>query len=115
MGIKSYKYMVLQGLDILVFQELTTIPTRNSKPLKPRKVKVISHTEEHEVFGGRIKVFRTRQPNDVWQKRLWFRANHKYLKRSLLTKHLPEALEESENSHLEIRSKVNIGSRIEVS
>jgi hypothetical protein len=65
---------------------MDTIPVRKSKPKrKPRKSKGIFHTEEHKVFWGRVKVFRTNQSSDVWQMRVWFREIQKYFRKSLRT------------------------------
>jgi integrase len=92
---------------------MATIPVRKSKPKrKPRKSKGSFHTEEHKVFGGRVKVFRTNQSGDVWQMRVWFRDSQKYFRKSLRTEYLQEALDKAEEIYLDLRSKEKNGYEI---
>ena len=49
-------------------------------------------TEQHEIFGGKALVVRTKQSGDVYQLRMWVEAEHKYYRQSLHTKHLDTAI-----------------------
>jgi integrase len=85
---------------------MSSIPTRKSKPRKPRENKGSFKTDEHDVLGGRVKVFRTTQSGLVYQMSVWFRENQKYYRKSLRTENLQEGIELSEEIYLDLKSKI---------
>lgn len=76
---------------------------------KPRESKGNTMTEVHEIFDGRIKVFRVPQSGKKWQMKMWLKAEQKYYKRSLGTEYLDEALQLAEEIFFDIRSKIRVG------
>ncbi len=74
-----------------------------------RKNKPAFHLDERELFGGRVKIFRTTALGKVWQMRVWFHQNQKYFRKSLRTQDVDEATLKAEEIYLDLRSKVRNG------
>jgi integrase len=92
---------------------MTIIPKHKTKPPRePRISKGGWHFDEVKVFGGRVKIFRTKQSGDVWQMRVWFHENQKYFRKSLRTEDIDEAKLRAEEIYLDLRAKVKNGERV---
>ena len=66
----------------------------------------------HEVLGGKAKVFRTAKSGDVYQFQMWISEEKKYLRRSLKTKDLETAIGRAEELYLQTYSDVSTGKKI---
>lgn len=66
----------------------------------------------HEVLGGKAKVFRVAKSGDVYQFQMWISEESKYLRRSLKTKDLETAIVRVEEPYLQIYGDVNTGKKI---
>ena len=65
-----------------------------SYPPRPSVNKMTSkfYTEEHDICDGEVKLLRTKHSGKVWQMRCWISSEKKYVKKSLRTKDLEDAI-----------------------
>ncbi|MAI50029.1 MAG: integrase [Rhodospirillaceae bacterium] len=66
----------------------------------------------HEILGGKSKVFRVPNSGDVWQFQMWIPEEKKYLRKSLRTKDLETAKSRAEELYLQTYSDVSSGRKI---
>ena len=66
----------------------------------------------HEVLGGKAKIFRVPASGDVWQFSTWIREEKKYLRRTLKTRDLETAIQRGEDLYLQTFSDVKSGRKI---
>ena len=66
----------------------------------------------HEILGGKAKVFRVPNSGDVWQFQMWISDEKKYLRKTLKTKDLDTAVQRAETLYLETMSDVKTGRKI---
>jgi integrase len=77
-----------------------------NKKRRKRKNKPKIRTEEHQIFGGAAIIFRTPPSGNVWQFQMWLTSDQKYLRRSLRTKDISEAVRVAEDLYLDTRAKI---------
>jgi integrase len=70
-----------------------------------------SHSN-HEILNGKAQVIRTGASGDVWQFRMWIEAEQKYVRESLKTRDLDEALRKGEEKVFQILSDVSSGRKL---
>ncbi|MGY9056313.1 MAG: phage integrase SAM-like domain-containing protein, partial [Alphaproteobacteria bacterium] len=66
----------------------------------------------HEILGGKGKVFRVPNSGDVYQFQMWIPEEKKYLRKSLKTKDLETALKRGEDLYLQTFSDVKSGRKL---
>jgi len=66
----------------------------------------------HEILGGKAKMFRVPNSGDVWQFQMWISEEKKYLRRTLKTKDFETAKERAEKFYLQTYSDVHSGRKI---
>jgi len=66
----------------------------------------------HEILGGKGKVFRVPNSGDVWQFQTWIPEEKKYLRKSIKTKDLETAKQRAETLYLETMSDIKTGRKI---
>ncbi|MGY8935288.1 MAG: tyrosine-type recombinase/integrase [Alphaproteobacteria bacterium] len=66
----------------------------------------------HEILGGKCKIFRVTNSGDVYQFQMWISEEKKYLRKSLRTKDLETAINRAENLYLETMTNVKTGRKI---
>ena len=66
----------------------------------------------HEILGGKAKVFQVPKSSDVWQFQMWISEEKKYLRKTLKTKNLDTAIQRAETLYLETMSDVKTGQKI---
>ena len=54
----------------------------------------------HEILGGKAKVFRVPNSGDVWQFQMWIPEETKYLRKTLRTNDLEPAINRAEENYL---------------
>ena len=69
-------------------------------------------TDKHSIYGGKAEVVRTQQSGGYWHFRMWVSEEHKYVRKTLKTKHLDTAIERAENEFFAIKANLNFGKRI---
>ena len=69
-------------------------------------------TDKHSIYGGKAEVVRTQQSGGYWHFRMWVSEEHKYVRKTLKTKHLDTAIERAENEFFAIKANLNSGKRI---
>lgn len=69
-----------------------------------------SKKDVFEIFGGKVKIFRTN--SKVWQMQTWINAEGKYFRESLRTEDRATAEIIAEDRYISIRAKMQIGERI---
>jgi integrase len=66
----------------------------------------------HEILGGKCKIFRVANSGDVFQFQMWISEEKKYLRKSLRTRDLEAAIDRAENLYLETMTNVKTGRKI---
>jgi len=66
----------------------------------------------HQILGGKAKIFRVPKSGDIYQFQLWIEAEKKYLRKTLKTKDLETAILRAETIYLEINSDIRVGKQI---
>ena len=66
----------------------------------------------HEILGGKGKVFRVPNSGDVYQFQMWISEEKKYLRKSLKTKDLETAMKRGEDLYLQTYSDVRSGRKL---
>ena len=66
----------------------------------------------HEILGGKGKVFRVPNSGDVYQFQMWIPEEKKYLRKSLKTKDLETAMKRGEDLYLQTFSDVQSGRKL---
>jgi integrase len=66
----------------------------------------------HEILGGKGKVFRVPNSGDVYQFQMWISEEKKYLRKSLKTKDLETAMKRGEDLYLQTYSDVQSGRKL---
>jgi integrase len=66
----------------------------------------------HEILGGKCKIFRVANSGDVFQFQMWISEEKKYLRKSLRTRDLEAAISRAENLYLETMTNVKTGRKI---
>jgi integrase len=66
----------------------------------------------HEILGGKGKVFRVPNSGDVYQFQMWIPEEKKYLRKSLKTKDLETAMQRGEDLYLQTFSDVKSGRKL---
>jgi len=68
--------------------------------------------QEHEIFGGKAIVLRTKQSGDVWQFRMWVSEEAKYIRKTLKTRDLETAIKRAEEEYLKAYSDIASGKKL---
>jgi len=68
--------------------------------------------EDHDVLGGKAKIFRVQVSGKVWQFRIWIEQEKKYVRKSLKTRDYDTAIKIAEESVFKIYSDVASGRKI---
>ena len=66
----------------------------------------------HEILGGKAKIFRTPNSGDVYQFQMWIEAEQKAFRKSLRTKDLDTAIIRGEELYLQTYSDISTGRKI---
>lgn len=68
--------------------------------------------EQHDVLGGKGKIYRSKQSGDVWQFRMWVEGEKKYVRQTLKTRDLETAIKRAEERVFQIYSDVVSGKKL---
>ena len=87
---------------------MTTKTKRKTKQIQTKFVR----TEEYELHGGDVLLYRGSRSGKNWQFRMWISEDKKYFRQSLRTKDKDIAIERSTELYLETHHKMKSGMKI---
>jgi len=68
--------------------------------------------QNHDILGGKAKIFRVRNSGDVWQFRMWVADEKKHIRKSLKTRDFETAVQRAEKMVFKTFSDVSTGRKI---
>lgn len=77
-----------------------------------RNQKRVRMRDEHDLFDGRIRIYRTTHSGDVWQFQMWIGEEKKYIRKSLRTRDKEIAINRAEDLFIEARTKQRSGEKL---
>lgn len=95
----------------MVLQSDRAIEQRNAKEQRSSRSKLrrgakrAYYVEQHDIMDGDAKVVRTRTSGRTYHVVFFVRGEGKYVRKSLKTKHLPEALRSAREFYLDVLTR----------
>lgn len=77
-----------------------------------RNQKRVRMRDEHDLFDGRIRIYRTTHSGDVWQFQMWIGEEKKYIRKSLRTRDKEIAINRAEDWFIDARTKQRSGEKL---
>lgn len=95
---------------------LTTIENNDRpdpKATKPKRVRAAARMSDiTDIYGGKVRIFRTTHSGDVYQMRMWIAEEQKYVRRTLKTRDKTAALKLAEDEFIIYKAKVLNGEKL---
>ena len=87
-------------------QRKAAISTSGDKMQSKDKQSAVRIFDAHDLFDGRIRIYRTIKSGDVWQFRMYVQSEKRYVRESLRTRDKEIATQRAEEKYIEYRGKI---------
>jgi integrase len=85
---------------------------RRAKISAKNDKRITRMSDIHDIFDGRIRIYRTTHSGDMWQMRMWISQEKKYIRKSLKTRDKEIAFRMAEDEYIQYSARLKSGEKL---